>query len=474
LEKMVQETIDTIWRQISRVDSIGRAQLIEQCGGERLTELFAGARNVAKLLTVIRRSLDSASVSLACNRINPIYSEVAHNAVCTDAASAVASGFLMFAILAISTMTIVSLRASWLRNIEEEKNYHDESEVAENMILDEHEEYLAYISRYKHEWQEYNGIETKSVTQSNEGSSSSYDSADSEDSLYFDDGQKVLRTDGEGYQGSDECSESSSVNPKGLNVVIFPSSLYAPSVRDGAKACAIDDISFPSFSDDSVSLVEENLFPKHCGLLPPPENPDYREEAPAVVLSPSVEPSVEVRLQEDKTKLTRTSSHKSKNSKSKKSDPEGQMSFFDRHAINPNVTGEEVELEPIKRLDAPGDVGNVDERYEAPDGGSRQPSQPSRTRTRTWGDEVDVKTAKASSIETAELICQDEELATRRPGAEGEMARRRSANAALARNKLPVNITSNTGRSATMPPLTRRPHDSPKPILLARAQSYTI
>jgi hypothetical protein len=31
--------------------------------------------------------------------------------------------------------------------------------VADNMIMDEHEEYLAYISKYKHEWQEYKGID---------------------------------------------------------------------------------------------------------------------------------------------------------------------------------------------------------------------------------------------------------------------------------------------------------------------------
>jgi hypothetical protein len=67
--------------------------------------------------------------------------------------------FVLFLSVGVVTMAMVSIRASWIQNIQEGKIYH-EDEVAENMMLDEHEEYLAYISRYKHEWQEYEGIDT--------------------------------------------------------------------------------------------------------------------------------------------------------------------------------------------------------------------------------------------------------------------------------------------------------------------------
>jgi hypothetical protein len=40
----------------------------------------------------------------------------------------------------------------------DEDKVYDENEAAENMVLDEHEEYLAYISKYKHEWEDYEGI----------------------------------------------------------------------------------------------------------------------------------------------------------------------------------------------------------------------------------------------------------------------------------------------------------------------------
>jgi len=156
----IQDYIDNIWRQISRIDSIGRAEVMEKCGGvEAFTDMLAGARDIAKLLTTIRRSLSSTVESIGCHSINAIYTQAAHDIICTETLSASVYGFITFLIMLISVMMMISLRASWLRNIEEEKVYHDETEIAENMVLDEHEEYLAYISRYKHEWQEYEGFE---------------------------------------------------------------------------------------------------------------------------------------------------------------------------------------------------------------------------------------------------------------------------------------------------------------------------
>ena len=63
----------------------------------------------------------------------------------------------MFFSLGVASLAIISMRASWMQRLPEEKIY-DEDDVAENMLVDEHEEYLAYISRYRHEWQEYDGV----------------------------------------------------------------------------------------------------------------------------------------------------------------------------------------------------------------------------------------------------------------------------------------------------------------------------
>ena len=367
LQKLIQENIDTIWRQISKVDSIGRAKLIEECGGDELKDLFSGARNLAKLMTTARRALDSASGSMQCERINPIYNTAAHATVCTDAASATAFGFLLFLILGLSTMTLISLRASWLRNIEEEKVYHDESEVAENMILDEHEEYLAYISRYKHEWQEYNGFETSAVP-SNEDS---YDGEDSEDSLFLDDESDEGNGDGDGYNGSEERSESSDVsNPRGLDVEIFPASLHAPSVDDGARECAIDEISFPSLSghksEESGSIGENELLGVPTPLLPPPENPDYID-APEEILIPSTEVTLK-----EKSKTVRRGSRSGLYA-----EDSGLSNFFDKYGIDPHAHEKELQ-ENINHHSAP---GSLDDRYDAPTEASDPPGITKRAQT---------------------------------------------------------------------------------------------
>ena len=291
----MQNNIDLIWRQISTVDSIGRATLIDKCGGDRLSDLLSGARNLAKLLTAVRRALDSASGTLECERINPIYVEAAHNALCTDVASGTSFGFTLFLVLAVCTMAMITLRASWLRVIVEEKVYHDESEVAENMILDEHEEYLAYISKYKHEWQEYRGIDSSSLGRRS-GEESFYEEDGSEGSIYFEDGSgrpcfsrfgdDGSKTDGEGYNGSDECSTgevpASGKWVVGLDTEVIPRSLArGPSIEDGAK-CGVsvttDDISFPSLpvnQSDESSIDEDELFLFPSLLHPPAANPDY-------------------------------------------------------------------------------------------------------------------------------------------------------------------------------------------------------
>lgn len=302
LERRVQENVDEIWRQISIIDSIGRAKLLTKCGGDYLVDFVSGSRNVAKLLTTMRRSLRSASGHLECDRLNPIYTQIVHDALCTDAAAASSYGFVFFFVLAISTMAMISLRTSWLQSIgEEEKVYHDEDEIAENMVVDEHEEYLKYISKYKHEWQEYNGFEngaSSPIPQHNHSfverndrlsqmhHAGAYSARNFMDPVSVEercdrdvasgaDGESS-RTDGEGYQASDEFSDVSSPDSqKGLKVDVYPTSMFKASSTDES----IDDISYPSLKNksyDSASIDGADKAPR--SLLPPPENPDYKDD----------------------------------------------------------------------------------------------------------------------------------------------------------------------------------------------------
>ena len=268
LEELVQNSISRIWREISIVDSVGRDNLIEKCGSEKLPELFSGARNLAKLLTAIRRSLDSAIVSLNCQRINTIYVEFAHDSICTETASSSAYGFILFLLMSISLTVMISLRASWLRNIPEEKVYHDEDEVAENMFLDEHEEYLAYISKYKHEWQEYNGINEDSLAGSgDDGDSSSFN--DDEGSVSFYEEDEPCYTESE----DTTMSEAPSQEDNERDAQIFPTVLGLEERHD-EDADHLDDISFPSLNGDDK---EEPTHVPSILNLHPERNPDFVE-----------------------------------------------------------------------------------------------------------------------------------------------------------------------------------------------------
>ena len=159
LEDQLKVAEDSIWIHLSVIDATGREVVLEQCGGgDALTEFLADTRDLAQVLSSIRKSLSSITDSLACKRINPIYSQIVEQSLCTDAVGATAWGFLLFFVVSISSLVLVTLRASWIYKIAEDRVY-EESEVAENMIVDEHEEYLAYISKYRHEWQEYGGVD---------------------------------------------------------------------------------------------------------------------------------------------------------------------------------------------------------------------------------------------------------------------------------------------------------------------------
>lgn len=251
VEEEIQGQIDTIWRQMSKLDSLGRDDVMKLCGGktEAFTNLVSGARNLARLLTGIRRSLDGMEQSLKCTTINPIYVQTAHQVVCTETLTSSVYGFIFFLILSLCVMGMISLRSSWLHHIQEEKVYHDEDDIAENMFLDEHEEYLAYISRYKHEWQEYGGFE-------NEASAiGSPDDCYQDESCYDDEIQGSASDDSHESIASD-IDVKSSIDEDGIAA--------AAAAGAAAASLASEDISpFSSFDqksmDGSIQCAKERL-----------------------------------------------------------------------------------------------------------------------------------------------------------------------------------------------------------------------
>ncbi len=297
-----QDHIDNIWREVSKIDSVGRVMAIERCGDNgEFSKMLSGARDLAMILTDIRRSLSRIEEATSCDYIVPIYKQVTEDIVCTKTLSASAYGFITFLVIWVCTMAMISMRASWLRNCEEEKIYHDDDEVAENMVVDEHEEYLAYISKYKHEWQEYEGFEEdRVVTPSHnnrrhfEYSSNHYYGDDNEEEIVFADSKydevSTLDDGTTAYYCCRECKEPQAqqtassycmeCNPLQERHVVYQRRLTTREIMDhhdeDGVSYASGEISFASLSSQIKSDV---LNPKSILVLPPPMNPDYKEKA---------------------------------------------------------------------------------------------------------------------------------------------------------------------------------------------------
>eukprot|EP00532_Pseudo-nitzschia_australis_P016686 CAMPEP_0168247614 /NCGR_PEP_ID=MMETSP0141_2-20121125/1004_1 /TAXON_ID=44445 /ORGANISM="Pseudo-nitzschia australis, Strain 10249 10 AB" /LENGTH=486 /DNA_ID=CAMNT_0008183437 /DNA_START=82 /DNA_END=1542 /DNA_ORIENTATION=- len=276
LKLETQEDIDNIWRQVSKIDSVGRADVLEKCGNtQEFQEMLSGARDLAMSLTNIRRELSSLAKSMKCSSIHPIYTQTSHDILCTETLSASVYGFVMFLIMWICLMIMISLRASWLGNIDEEKVYHDETEVAENMVVDEHEEYLAYISRYKHEWQEYEGFEEDGALKSSTtGGRSLY--ADCSE-YYYDDAE---------YDSHVSESDLSTMDSETIYVEDGPQE-ELPSYtqhtadriidhHDEGVSYASGKISFTTFSSERANNEKHHshILTLPSSDMPPPMNPE--------------------------------------------------------------------------------------------------------------------------------------------------------------------------------------------------------
>lgn len=108
--------------------------------------------------STVQVNLDTLVDTLSCEKTHELFTTAVEESLCTEIASSLSWACALFLLLGVSTMVIITLRASWRHHPIEEKIY-DENEVAENMILDEHEEYLVYISKFRHEWEEYQGLD---------------------------------------------------------------------------------------------------------------------------------------------------------------------------------------------------------------------------------------------------------------------------------------------------------------------------
>jgi hypothetical protein len=123
LEAIIKETVDEMRFRLEQADAVGYDTMRDRCGtGNNVDRFFAGVRILEEQLYSVQVSLATAGDTLQCPKLHKLYSSVIQESVCTDMASANANGFILVLLVAISNMILVSLRASWRRQINENEN----------------------------------------------------------------------------------------------------------------------------------------------------------------------------------------------------------------------------------------------------------------------------------------------------------------------------------------------------------------
>jgi hypothetical protein len=275
----LKEATQFIWNELSLVDSIGRDHLVEMCGSSAMDVFLTSAVDVADLLTSLQYTVQNTQTTLSCPIIRSYYVSVIHKSLCTDAANATAAGFLLFLVISICSLCMIALRSAWRHEVQEASVLKD-SEIAMNMIVDEHEEYLAYISKYKHEWEDYNGIDNEALVLSRLGSG----------------GKERIIEEKDSYSINDCMSQETPYSQGKLASVMFDT--YQGSDGDGRSlTSSLGEVAFPSFQRDDIGELsdDEYLLMRHSMLLQGSSGiPDCggQDMDEALVLSPRIDSSL--------------------------------------------------------------------------------------------------------------------------------------------------------------------------------------
>lgn len=126
---------------VSQADAVGRTEIADACGAiDGETEAFLSDSSViVSEITAVQASITETNTFFACENVGDAYDALINDSFCDVGASAFAWSFVFFLVAGVSTMSMISMRASWRHKDIEDKIF-DESEVAENMVVDEHEE----------------------------------------------------------------------------------------------------------------------------------------------------------------------------------------------------------------------------------------------------------------------------------------------------------------------------------------------
>jgi hypothetical protein len=246
-------------KYLTTADSIGWKKIEDYCGQGNLIKDFSSSlrENVASLENV-QNAVDAIADSLSCSPLHSQYLKL-QDLACNQLTDAISWGFLWFIIIGILSMILVSLRASWRYKID------DENEVNENMVVDEHEEYLRYISKYKHEWEEYQGVAPEiSVHPVTKHSNRQHGSTTTQDDRYASSPDQVTEN-----ESSVRLLESEDYSD-GLIENVSEVDTFDPYASDSLSLATSDgSISFLSLQEKDIKTYQMGTL---TSLLAPNEN----------------------------------------------------------------------------------------------------------------------------------------------------------------------------------------------------------
>jgi len=254
IESSVETMMNSIWREISRIEGIGRDHFEAVCGSP-LDEFLGVAHEVTRSFSGIRKALKNTKDALDCSKINPIYTELIHEELCGEIANGLGIGFIWLLMLSICLMVVLSLRAAWRHDTTQESDKSDTvyDEGEEVMFHDEYEEYLEYISKYKHEWEVYEGIESDSA----KGGSKNGSEANNEEEEDYMSNSSISENNSGSYCDDDSSGFASSHAESTIpDDISFPSLQITPSVEAGFVDAAVIPSLLPTASSDEEEEMD--------------------------------------------------------------------------------------------------------------------------------------------------------------------------------------------------------------------------
>mmetsp|Transcript_102077 Transcript_102077/g.207607 ORF Transcript_102077/g.207607 Transcript_102077/m.207607 type:complete len:729 (+) Transcript_102077:339-2525(+) len=115
IQGVLQESLAKVDKELSFArDVLGLDSIKDSCGPmNRVDAFFSGAQDVNGRFKLVNKALLQSYDALSCPRVNALYVEAVHGALCTDFAAANANGLVLLVLISISGMVLITLRASW-------------------------------------------------------------------------------------------------------------------------------------------------------------------------------------------------------------------------------------------------------------------------------------------------------------------------------------------------------------------------